>query len=100
MYREYTELFIDGETLLSIALKYKGVWFTNDATGGSHLYQLCGWWDRFNNLRLTFGYLANPSKDHKRNPSAKSVCQHWSQHQYWWNEDLGVDLPFAQNPLL
>ena len=85
-YREHTELFIDGETILSQEGTTQGslamgmyalgtlplihelnpyarqVWFADDATAGGKLTQLREWWDKIVSLGPTFVYFANPSK--------------------------------------
>ena len=86
-YREHTELFIDGETIVSQEGTTQGdplamgmyalgtlplihelkpharqVWFADDATAGGKLTQLREWWDKIASLGPTFGYFANPLK--------------------------------------
>ena len=86
-YRAPTELFVDGDIILSqegttqgdpLAMAMYGlatiplitrldglckqVWYTDDSAAFGTIEQLRGWWDRLTTEGPSFGYFANPSK--------------------------------------
>ena len=87
-YRGDTQLFIDGDTLLSREgttqgdplamamyaigilplinqlnpLPAKQAWFADDATAGGQIQHLHDWWTSLNHNGPSFGYHANPAK--------------------------------------
>lgn len=86
-YRAPTELFIDGEVLLSqegttqgdplampmyavatipliesLPESVKQVWYADDASSLGHVHQLRAWWDELTRLGPSYGYFPNSSK--------------------------------------